>query len=320
MFELEEYIPDNCKNISIPFDEENVKLVLSGIILGDIVGSRYETREFPKEYDWKTYRLLERGHSFTDDSVLSVASLEAVRKMMGKKKGFPKALLSDKAAIKSFAVSYKKYAYLYPDCGFGGSFRGWAWDDEIRPPYESTGDGAAMRSGIIGAMFGRVDDVIRFAKNSAMPTHNSDEGIKGAIVTAVLVWMGLAGRSKGEMVKYAEKFYPPAEEPSRHFNPVYAALTTEELLESENQKNKKFTTNALNCDTAVCLAVMNFRDTDSYEMCLRNCLRYPSDADTVMAISGGFAVAYYKDITFQDEDGRDIVKQMTNGLIGDNLK
>lgn len=272
------------------------KEVLCGICIGDMVGARYEGAEAP-DGDWyQTQRLIGIFNYFTDDSLMSLAVFEATS--ICRQNG-----LKGDAAIQEYIKSMRKYAKRYPDVGFGTHFKDWAVYDIEDENYQSLSDGSAMRSGIIGAMFEKVEDVIYYAICSALPTHSHPEGIKGAVVTAVLVWMGTHRFSKEDMKQYIVAHYPPVPKSGKYFNQVHPSLTTQKLLD-----NYAYETMDVACRTAVPLAFINFYETDSFENCLRNCLRYTCDADTVMAISGGIAVAYYGETTIEGHSYEEIIR------------
>lgn len=278
----------------------DIKQILYAIIVGDSVGAKYENRCLASTVteNYQSVELLHpRKNNFTDDSVMSIAIYKAMSVIKTHK-------LNEKDSLGICIHWMKKLASLYPDAGYGGHFYQWAVLDEENPNYKSYGDGSAMRSGIIGAMFDNVKDVIKYSAIASYPTHSHPEGMKGGIVTAVLVWMSLHGYTKEEMKSYVCKHYPKRADTGRYFNVVYAELTMDELL-----KHEKYQTLGLECWTAVPLAWINFYESDTYEGCLRNCLRYASDTDTVMAISAGFAEAYYQNNQLENRTLESLAKE-----------
>ena len=272
------------------------KLVFEGIAAGDIAGMPYEMRMSSVE-DPDTVPFFKEYAKFTDDTAMAYAVWQAADRI--RKEGNCDA--AKEAGL--FAEELKKYAKKYPYLGYGFHFAAWAINDIEQEEYASFGNGSAMRSGVIGAMFDTQEEVIRHAALSAVCSHNHPEGVKGAVVTAMLVFMGRCGCSKEEMLDYitGENIYPlekcavrldelekfPWNNPKQYISP---AATIEDL------KNMYPKTVSEHCQIAVPEAVANFLQSDSYEGCIRNSFRYCCDTDTVAAISGGIAAAFYNEI------------------------
>ena len=214
-----------------------------------------------------------------------------------------KKKLSDKETYNEYIQQMRYWAQKYPNAGYGGKFYAWAVLGKDNDRYKSFGNGSAMRSGIIGSMFPKVEDVIKYAALASAPTHSHPDGIKGGIVTAVLVWMAYNGYSKKAMKKYICKQYPKINNTKKFFNQVHPAISLSDLTIPHRYQTRDIT-----CNTAVPLAFINFLFSNNYEECLRNCLQYSSDSDTVMAISGGIASAFYGEENFQVRTFSDIVK------------
>jgi len=155
-----------------------------GALTGDIVGSIYEwnnikTTQFP---------FFQEHCRFTDDSVLTVALAESI--LTGE--GYDKAM--------------KRYYHRYPDAGYGGNFARWARSEDACP-YQSWGNGAAMRISPVGWAFDTLDEVLKKAMEYSLPTHDHPEGIKGAQATAAAVFLGRSGASKRELGEFiTERF------------------------------------------------------------------------------------------------------------------
>lgn len=131
-----------------------------GAIAGDMIGSPYEM--YPIKH--KSFDIM--VSAFTDDTVLTVAVADAI--------------LGDG----DFAESIKRFAQRHPRAGYGGYFYEWMWSSENKP-YNSFGNGSAMRVSPVGFAFDSADEVLQQAQRSAEVTHNHPEGIKGAQATAV---------------------------------------------------------------------------------------------------------------------------------------
>ena len=280
--------------------------ILCGIIAGDVAGSVYEERFIPDADVRKTVDLLGDKHHFTDDSVMAIAVALAAAECRGK-------MIKKNIKKNNFAAYMKSFAKQYPDVGYGASFYNWAVRDIEDPKYKSWGNGSAMRAGAIGSIFDKPEDVIAYAVLSAWSTHSHELGIKGAVVTAVCVWMALHGYTKEEIVDYAKVFYPPDPEDTNH---IHAGM---ELSLLENKISGMYT-NSVACEVAVPEAIINFAYSHDFESCMRNCLGYASDADTVMAISGGITAAYYDSPNIKGVRVEDIAERFLTEDLWNNIK
>lgn len=174
--------------------------------------------------------------------------------------------------------------------------------NEASRPYGSCGSGAAVRAGIIGAMHEDIDVVMTLARASAMPTHNHPAGIRGAMVTSVLVWMALHGADKQEMEHYLLWNYPNTYQGTSGDDlpegmkdelcplDIHGGTSLNELILYGERKE----TYGKICQYTVPEAVINFLYSDSMESCLKNAEKYPCDAVSVKAISAQIAVAWYR--------------------------
>ena len=165
-----------------------------GAIIGDIVGSRFEwDNHHSKDFDLLTHKCF-----FTDDSVMSLAICDALMKC--------KADYSDlsEQAIRSM----QGVGRPYPHCGYGGSFQRWMYSDTPKP-YNSYGNGAAMRVSGCGYVGRTIDEVKQLSRAVTEVTHNHPEGLKGAEATAVAVFLARTGKSLIEIQDYIIKNYYP---------------------------------------------------------------------------------------------------------------
>ena len=158
-----------------------------GAIIGDIVGSIYEwhnikTKEFP---------LFGKNCKFTDDSVMTIAVAEG---------------LMDGGKPDDFINAMKRIGRMYPNAGYGGHFRSWLFTND-RNPYNSWGNGSAMRVSPVGWLFDSLEATESAAEISAAVTHNHPEGIKGAQATAAAIFLARNGKSKDEIKVYIENKY-----------------------------------------------------------------------------------------------------------------
>jgi ADP-ribosylglycohydrolase len=233
---------------------------LIGSILGDIAGSPYALEMPEEELDYKNMELFTDKCEFTDDTVLSVATKDAVYYGL------------------NFGKCYKEYGRVYPNIGWGKMFKDWFMSDN-NAPYNSYGNGSAMRVGYISEVSKDEIDVQSLSVLSAVCTHNSKEGIKGAIVTAMCGYMAKSGSSKDDIFMYTKKMYNKDE---------YAYPVTMSLNELRQEYSWQ-----VSCQGSVPVAIRCFLESDNYESCIRNVLSLKCDADTLACIAGGIAENYY---------------------------
>jgi len=253
------------------------KLVFEGIAKGDIAGSYWEF--FHERYEDTGVDWLDCGHDaehrFTDDTVMAFAIYQAALEIKARK-------LTGHEAVDCYAQHMKLYAKKYPDAGYGAMFYDWAVND-AEPGRPSFGDGSAMRAGMLGVVFDQPEDVIRQAIYSALPTHAHKEGVKGAICTAVAVWMAQRTYTKQDIVQYACRCY------DKQFTGEPYLICPDMPFEEMRELH----TTSVTCQKAVPEAFVQFGTGQSYDETIRLSYQYDCDTDTVGAIIGGVAAAYY---------------------------
>lgn len=249
-------------------------MAIIGAILGDIAGSQYEFSR-PDDLDWKHCELFTDKCHFTDDTVMTLATKMAI---LDKRAEYYRTC--------PFEEYYRKFGRQYPNIGYGMMFKSWINDDN-RQPYNSFGNGSAMRCSYIGEHYSFLSDVCAFALTSAKCTHNHDEGVNGAVVTAVCISLAKSGFSKEEIYKYVLGEYPS----SRYKYGVDLSL------DSYRDTYKWDVT----CQGSVPVAIRCFLESEDYESFIRNVLSLPCDTDTLCAIGGGIAEEFYHGTGF-DED------------------
>ena len=229
-----------------------------GAIIGDIVGSRFEWDNIKtKEFDFLTYRCF-----VTDDSIMSLAVAKAILACNG-----------SYSNLGQKTVQYmQEVGRPYPLCGYGGMFRQWMYSDNPQP-YGSFGNGAAMRVSACGFAATSMEEAIRLSKQVTEVTHNHPEGIKGAEATTVAIYMARTGSSILEIRDYINDNYYPMN------------FTLDGIRDS-------YTFNET-CQDTVPQAIMAFLESDSFEDAIRNAISIGGDSDTLAAITGGIAEAYY---------------------------
>ena len=226
------------------------KLII-GAIAGDVIGS---------DFEWNTvkttdFNLFCKDSRFTDDSVLTLATMSAIINGNG------------------YCDSYKKFGQKYPNAGYGGYFYKWIFSDKSEP-YNSWGNGSAMRVSPVGWYCNNINDVLAEAKKSAEVTHNHPEGIKGAQATAAAVYMARWGKTKDEIKKYIEaNFQYDLDRKLDDIRPGY-----------------KFD---VSCQGSVPEAIIAFLESTDYENAIRLAVSLGGDSDTIACITGGIAEAFY---------------------------
>lgn len=233
-----------------------------GAILGDIIGSPFE---FDRGDKTKDFKLFSRRSHFTDDSVMTLAVCEALLKV-----GQDATVKEIEDAVIS---SMQSWGRRYPHAGYGGYFRRWL--TACHPePYNSFGNGSAMRVSTAGWLYDSLEKTRTVAKATANVTHNHPEGIKGAEATASAIFMARNGSSKEEIKKYIEKeFHYDLNRTLNEIRPDYHMDET--------------------CQKTVPEAIIAFLEATDFEDAIRNAVSLGGDTDTLGAITGSIAEAYY---------------------------
>lgn len=222
-----------------------------GAIAGDIIGSVYEFNNIKT----KVFELFHPAAFFTDDTVLTVALAESI-------------LTGD-----DYLDLLLEYYHRYPDASYGGRFRQWA-EHGPHQPYNSWGNGAAMRVSPVGFAYGDLDTVLLKAEESAAITHDHPEGIKGAQATAAAIFLARRGSSKTAIKRYIEHSFgydlsTPLDEIRQHYR----------FDES--------------CQGTVPPAIRAFLEAEDWEDAVRNAISLGGDSDTLACITGGIAEAAF---------------------------
>lgn len=233
-----------------------------GAILGDIIGSLFE---FDRGDKTKDFKLFSRRSHFTDDSVMTLAVCEALLKV------------GQDAAVKEIEdaviTSMQSWGRRYPHEGYGGYFRRWLTARHPEP-YNSFGNGSAMRVSAAGWLYDSLEKTRVVAKATANVTHNHPEGIKGAEATASAIFMARNGSSKEEIKKYIENEF--------HYD---LNRTLDEIRPSFHMDET--------CQKTVPEAIIAFLEARDFEDAIRNAVSLGGDTDTLGAITGSIAEAYF---------------------------
>lgn len=230
-----------------------------GAIIGDIVGSVYEfnnikTKDFP---------LFSKRSTYTDDSIMTIAVAKALVHSRDNQTSFKAALIR----------YMREYGKQYPYAGYGGMFAQWLTTDAPMP-YNSFGNGSAMRVLPCGLIAVTLQEALDLAKASAEVTHNHPEGIKGAQATAAAVFLAKYGKSKDEIKEYVEDNFYNLNMTLNDIRPNYYFNET--------------------CQETVPQAIIAFLESESYEDAIRNAVSLGGDSDTLAAITGSIAWAFYR--------------------------
>ena len=243
-----------------------------GAIIGDIVGSRFEWHNHKDKH----FELFTEDCRMTDDSIMTIAVAKALMETEkalksvanGQERNNEYYILLEKMSIQYMQA----FGRRYPDCGFSRAFFQWIISDDPQP-YNSYGNGAAMRVSPV-AYVGRTQKEIQHLSETVTGvSHDHAEGLKGAEATAIAIFMARSGSSKDEIRnRIAENYYP-------------LNFTLDEIRDAY-----RFTTD---CQATVPQAIIAFLESTSFEDAIRNAVSIGGDSDTLAAIAGAIAEAFY---------------------------
>ena len=236
-----------------------------GAVIGDIVGSPYEfdfnnikTKDFP---------LFSEKSEFTDDTVMTVAVAEALLDVIEDK------ITSDDDIKTCIVDAMKKWGHRYPHSGYGARFI--AWLENGYEPYNSFGNGSAMRVSPVGWLYDDLDKTRHMARLTSEVTHNHPEGIKGAEATASAIFLARNGASKEEIKEYIiREFGYDLSRTCDEIRPTYHHVES--------------------CQETVPEAITAFLEGESFEDVIRLGVSLGGDSDTLTCIAGSIAEAYYE--------------------------
>jgi len=227
-----------------------------GAIAGDIIGRIYEFKN--NRIKRIDFPLFSRSSKFTDDTVLTVAVAESLLE------------------CRPYRETFLEYCRLYPGCGYGRGFREWIAQDgpENR---ESYGNGSAMRVSPIGYAFSTLEEVLAEAEKSAIVSHSHPEAVKGAQAVASAIFLARNGSTKEEIKSYIENMF--AYNLSEHTDSIRTCYSFDS-----------------SCAGSVPQAIRSFYDSTDFESAIRIAISLGGDSDTLAAMSGSIAQAYYRQI------------------------
>ena len=226
-----------------------------GAIAGDIIGSVYEHNVIKT----KDFELFNSRSQFTDDTVMTLA--------------IAKWLCADKDSKDVLIRNLKYFGNLYPNAGYGGRFMKWL-AQESPEPYGSWGNGSAMRVSPCAWVADSLEEAQDLARTSAIVTHDHPEGVKGALATCDAIYLARVGASKDEIRDHIEVRYD-----------YDLSFTVDEI-----RPDYKF---EISCQRSVPESIVCFLDARDYEDTIRNAISLGGDADTLAAIAGSIASAYW---------------------------
>ena len=233
-----------------------------GAILGDIIGSPFE---FDRGDKTKEFDLFTKGCDFTDDSVMTIAVGEALLAVG------PEATV--KEIEEAVVTNMQDWGKRNPYAGYGGRFRYWLRERNPKP-YGSYGNGSAMRVSAVGWLYDSLERTREVARATANVTHNHPEGIKGAEATASAIYMARNESSKEEIKEYIEREF--------HYN---LDRTLDEIRPGYHMDET--------CQRTVPEAIIAFLESKDFEDAIRNAVSLGGDTDTLGAITGSIAEAFY---------------------------
>ena len=228
-----------------------------GAIAGDVLGSIHESHPIrTKDFD-----LLNSDCVFTDDTVMTTAVADSLMNRI------------------PYVESLQMWGNTYPTAGYGGWFSKWL-NSDFPTPYNSFGNGSAMRCSSVGWLFDDEESVLSEAKKSAEITHNHPEGIKGAQAVSLGVMLGRMGSTKTEIQDKLESLFDyDLSQKLDHIRPNYRFDVT--------------------CQGSVPQAIISFLESEDFEDAIRNAISLGGDADTQACIAGALAEGYYMNIPDQ---------------------
>ena len=240
-----------------------------GAIIGDIVGSRFEFVDDIRRR--KDFVLFTPSCAPTDDSLMTLAVAEALLLSKG-----------DIGILKKKVISsMKRVAHSHPNTCWGERFHHWLFEEADPKPYNSFGNGAGMRISPVGWVADSEDEVKELSRIVTEVSHDHPEGIKGAEAVAMAVYLARIGNDKTEMRKRLGEYYPQLNDESFTIKNIHGRYGYDEAG------------SWVTCQGSVPQALIAFLDSESFEDAIRNAVCIGGDSDTIGAMAGAVAEAYY---------------------------
>lgn len=228
-----------------------------GAIAGDIVGSRFEFQDIKT----KRFKLFSKDCSFTDDTVMTIAVGNVLRETDDIHQDLRPIMIAE----------MQRLGQIYPDVGYGQHFRAWLFQKDPKP-YNSFGNGAAMRVSACGIVAASMSDVKKLSRQATDISHNHPEALKAAYITAGCVFLAKQGASKTRLYDFIKKDY----------NVDFRLCDVRATIQFD-----------VSCQGTMPIALAAFFESESFEDAIRNAISVGGDADTLAAITGSIAGAYY---------------------------
>ena len=236
--------------------------MMYGAILGDIIGSPYEFDE--NNYKAKDFPLFGDRSDFTDDTVMTLAVAQALRETQGQ---------GDQGVRAALVRALRRFGRAYPGRGYGARFAAWLYEDAPQP-YQSYGNGSAMRVSPAAWVAEDMLDALRLARCTAEVTHDHPEGVRGAQAVTAAIYLARTGHSKAEIRADIERgFGYDLSRTCDEIRPTYRHVES--------------------CQETVPQAITAFLESTGFEDALRTAVSLGGDSDTLAAITGSIAEAYY---------------------------
>ena len=258
-----------------------------GAIIGDIVGSRFEFYNHKS----KDFELFSKMCFATDDSMMTLAVAQAILRSAEDRRDLARQAV----------ISMREIGQQYPHRGYGGNFKSWLESDDPKP-YGSWGNGSAMLVSPCAWAASSLEEALSFSDAVTAVTHDHPEGIKGARAVTAAIWFARAGADKRTIREHTEKYYYPLDFTVDGIRPSYRY--------------------DVSCMGTVPPAIVAFLESDSFEDAIRNAISIGGDSDTLAAITGSIAEAFYgvpdgiRDtaLTYLDAPLRDILARFEGSL------
>ncbi len=260
-----------------------------GAIIGDVAGSRFEFHNRKS----KNFEMFHPRCQFTDDTVMTLAVAKALQDYEA---------VTDMDSFKKHLVDIMhEVGVRYPHCGFGGMFYRWMFEGRTEP-YNSYGNGSAMRVSPVGWYADSLEECEKLAAATAQVTHNHPEGVKGAVAVAGAIYLARTGHSMEEIKAYIGNFYK-------------IDFTLDEIREDYGFFEI--------CQKSVPQALEAFFESTSFEDAVRNAISIGGDSDTIAAMAGSVAEAFYgipegmkeKALSYLDPYLLEIAENFTNAYV-----
>jgi len=234
-----------------------------GAILGDIIGCPFE---FDRGDKTKNFPLFSAGSEFTDDTVMTIAVAEAFIEAIS-------CEATEQEIKERLVAKMQEYGKRYPYAGYGSRFSCWLAENNPEP-YNSYGNGSAMRVSSVAWLYNDIISVVNAARISAAVTHNHPEGIKGAQATAAAIFLARTGASKAKIKSFIQgEFGYDLSRSCDQIRPTYRHVES--------------------CQETVPEAITAFLEGESFEDVIRTAVSLGGDCDTLTAIAGSIAEAFY---------------------------